>query len=244
MIDLLRLVIAPSGLGATLFLLGLLTLIVPATRRFARPLLLGSGAVLFAFSFGPVANLLLSPLEYAYPAMTEPERHPSVRTIVLLTAYASDDPDMPLSSRMNASSAFRVLEAASLAQRRPDCRIIVSGNEIAAHTMSGQLEAMGVAPERLSLETASRNTADSAVNLAAMVGSEPVFLVTSAGHMRRSLAVFARQGIQVLPVPADHQLPSSVSRAEWTVSPFNLNASDLAMHEYAGYLWYRVTGRI
>ncbi|HEU0225964.1 MAG TPA: ElyC/SanA/YdcF family protein [Steroidobacteraceae bacterium] len=244
MLDLLRLLVTPSALGAALFVLGILVLMLPATRRLARPLLLGSGAVLFVFSFGPVATLLLSPLEYAYPAMTDPERHGRVRTIVLLTAYASDDPHMPLSSRMNASSAFRVLEAASLARRCPECRIIVSGNAIAADAMIAQLEAMGIAGSRLSRETASQNTAASAENLAPIIGSEEIFLVTSAGHMRRSLAVFARHGLRAIPVPADHQLPSSVARAEWTVSPFNLNASDLALHEYAGYTWYRLTGRI
>jgi len=241
--DLLRILVTPSGLGTALFLLGMLVLAVPRIRRFSRPLLIASGAVLTVFSFGPVATLLLSPLEYQYRAMTDPERYDSVDTIVLLTAYASADPWMPLSSRMNSSSAFRVLETASLANRRPDCRIVISGNAPAAEAMASQLVAMGIARGRLVLETASRNTAASAENLQAMVGANPVFLVTSAGHMRRSMAVFARHGIEAVPVPADHQLPSDVTRAEWSVSPFNLNASDLALHEYAGLLWYRLTGR-
>lgn len=240
----LEILVIPSGLGFVLFVLGALALLLPRTRRLAQPLLLGSVGVLVLFSFGPVATLLLAPLEYEHPAMTEPERHPEVRTIVLLTAYASDDPVMPLSSRMNSSSAFRVLETASLAERRPDCGIIVSGNPVAAGVMSEQLKAMGIAAGRITLETASRNTAGSAVNLATMVGRDPVFLVTSAGHMRRALAVFTHNGIRAIPVPADHQLPSQVSKAEWTVSPFNLSASDLAMHEYVGLLWYRMTDRI
>ncbi len=243
MSDLLRILVAPSDIGAALFLLGMFALAMPSIRRFSRPLLIASGAVLTVFSFGPVATLLLSPLEYEHPAMTDPERYESVKTIVLLTAYASADPSMPLSSRMNSSSAFRVLEAASLANRRPDCRIVISGNSTAAEAMGSQLEAMGIAPERIVLETASRNTAASAENLGSVVGAHPVFLVTSAGHMRRSLAVFVKNGIQAIPVPADHQLPSDVAHAEWSLSPFNLNASDLAVHEYAGLLWYRMTGR-
>jgi uncharacterized SAM-binding protein YcdF (DUF218 family) len=244
MFKFLGILVTPSGLGFVLFALGAAALLLPHTRRLAQPLLLGSVGVLALFSFGPVATLLLAPLEYEHPAMTEPERHAEVRSIVLLTAYASDDPQMPLSSRMNSSSAFRVLETATLATRRPDCRIIVSGNPVAAGAMSEQLKAMGVAPGRITLETASRNTAASADNLAAMLDKEPVFLVTSAGHMRRSLAVFAHNGMRAIPVPADHQLPSQVSKAEWTLSPFNLSASDLAMHEYVGLLWYRLTDRI
>lgn len=244
MLDLLKILLMPSSLGALLFGLGAIALALPATRRAARPLLLASGTVLFVFSTGPVATLLLAPLEYEYPAMTEPERHAGVRTIVVLTAYASDDADMPLSSRMNSSSAFRVLEAASLAHRRPDCRVIVSGNEIAARVMGQQLQALGVAAERIAIDPVSGNTSASAENLAPMLGRELIFLVTSAGHMRRSLAVFHRQGIEAIPVPADHQLPADVSSAEWSVSPFNLQASNLAIHEYAGLLSYWLTDRI
>lgn len=244
MMEYLQILVVPSGLGTVLFGLGVLAALVPRTRRWSRPMLFGSIGVLFFFSFGPVATLLLSPLEYEYPAMTEPERHGDIRTIVLLTGYASNDPDMAPSSRLSVSSAFRVLETASLARRRPDCRIVISGGALAAEAMSFQLQAMGLPSERIVLETDSANTAASAENLAAMIGVGPVFLVTSAGHMRRSLAVFARQGMAAIPVPTDHQLPSKVSRAEWNVSPFNLNASDLAMHEYAGLLWYRLTDRI
>lgn len=244
MIEQLRILVVPSGLATVLFALGVLTALLPLTRRLSRPCLYGSIGVLFFFSFGPVATLLLSPLEYEYPAMTEPERHGDIRNIVLLTGYASNDPDMAPSSRLSVSSAFRVLETASLARRRPDCRIVISGGALAAEAMSFQLQAMGLPSERIVLETDSANTAASAENLAAMIGVGPVFLVTSAGHMRRSLAVFARQGMAAIPVPTDHQLPSKVSRAEWNVSPFNLNASDLAMHEYAGLLWYRLTDRI
>jgi len=240
----LQILVVPSGLGTVLFGLGVLAMLLPKTRRLSRPLLFGSIGVLFFFSFGPVATLLFSPLEYAYPAMTEPERHGDIRTIVVLTGYASTDPDMPPSSRLSVASAFRVLETASLAQRRPDCRIVISGNADAAQAMSSQLLAMGLAAERIILESASANTAASAKNLAGLIGDNPVFLVTSAGHMRRSLAVFRRQGVSAIPVPTDHQLPSKVSRAEWNVSPFNLNASDVAMHEYAGLLWYRLTDRI
>lgn len=41
---------------------------------------------------------LLAPQEYQYPAMNEPERYGEVRTFVLLTAYASDDPVIHLAA--------------------------------------------------------------------------------------------------------------------------------------------------
>ncbi len=238
MLEIMKILTVPSGMGAALFVMGLLMLVWRHTRHWARPLLLASGAVIFVFSTGPVATALLSPLEYEYPAMATPEQYTNVHTIVLLTAYASEDSSMPLSSRMNSSAAFRVLETAALAYRRPDCVILVSGNSIAAGVMAQQLVAMGIEETRITLDPNAVNTAASAASIANRVRGQPVFLVTSSGHMRRSLAVFNRQGVDAVPVPADHQLPASIADAKWNVSPFHLAASDLAVHEYVGLLWY------
>ena len=55
-----------------------------------------------------VAAALMAPLEYAYPAVHSAQEFPGIRKIVVLTGYAADDPDMPLTGRLNASSAHRV----------------------------------------------------------------------------------------------------------------------------------------
>ena len=132
MINYLLGALVPSGFATLLFLAGLGVLAFRQARRFASPLLAAAAAVLLIFSNGLTATLLLSPLEYAYPALQDPQQHADVRTIVVLTAYVADDENMPLSSRPNASSAFRILEAANLRVLRPDCRVIVSGSAPAA----------------------------------------------------------------------------------------------------------------
>jgi uncharacterized SAM-binding protein YcdF (DUF218 family) len=203
-----------------------------------------SGAITMVFSTGSVATALLSPLEYEYPAVHDTRTHQDIKHIVVLTGYAADDPDMPLTGRMHWASAFRVMMALQLQRGGCDsCDVIVSGDPTTAKVMGESLIALGLPKERLKLETESPTTAASAENLESMV-KEPFFLVTSAGHLRRALAVLRKQGLQPVPVPTDYQGPKDWRNAEERPSPQSLVTSDLAMHEYIGLLWYRLKGSI
>jgi len=244
MINHLQWALLPSGFATLLFLAGLGVFAVRRTRRFACPLLAAAGAVLLIFSNGLTATLLLSPLEYAYPALRDPQQHKDVRTIVLLTAYVADDENLPLSSRPNASAAFRILEAANLRSLRPDCRVIVSGSAAAAKVMAHQLLLLGVPEDLLFIDGTSNNTASSAEHLKSRIGDSPLFLVTSSGHMRRAMGVFRKHGMLPIPAPTDYQLPRNARNASWTTSPIHLQASDLAVHEYIGLAWYRLRGHL
>lgn len=244
MISPLQGALEPSGFTALLILAGILAAVIRRTRHLACALFLSAAVVFLTFSNGLVATMLMSHLEYAYPALQDPEKHPDVRAIVVLTAYVADDDRLPLSSRMNDSSAFRVLEAANLWFRRPDCRVIVSGSAVAARIMGEQLRALGVPENRIELDGDSATTSASAEHLRSLVGDSPMFLVTSAGHMRRAVGVFRRNGMVPIPAPTDYLLPARLWDSSWRVSAIHLRASDLAAHEYAGLAWYRLTGRI
>lgn len=237
-------IVLPSGIVALLFLLGLALLTIKRTRTCAWLPLSGAGALYMIFSNGLVATFLMSPLEYAYPSMRDPASHSEAKVIAVLTAYAAEDTDMPLSSQLNASSAFRVLEAANLYAERPDCRVMVTGSRVAAKLMAEQLLRLGVPPDKLVVDGDSPHTSDSADRIRALVGTGHVFLVTSAGHMRRAMGVLRKQGVEAIPVPTDYQLPKALRDASWTQSTIHLQASDLAVNEYLGLVWYRMRGKI
>lgn len=237
-------VASPSGFATTLFLAGSVALIFRRTRSLAIPLMAGAATVLVAFSNGLVASLLSSPIEYEFPALREPRQHPEAKFIAVLTAYAADDADMPLSGKLNASAAFRVLEAANLWAARPDCVVVVSGSATAADIMARQLRALGIPDRALIVDGDSDSTADSATFLGSLATGRSLFLVTSAGHMRRSVGVLRKKGMNPIPAPTDYQLPRLARNASWTTSPTHLQASDLAMHEYFALVWYRLTNRI
>lgn len=235
--------LVPSGLAYALFVLGLLTYLRERWRHLSWGLLAASGTITFICSSGTVASALMSPLEYEHPAVQDIRAIPNVHRIVVLTGYAAEDPNMPLTGRLNSSSAFRVMMALELQQQCLACDVIVSGDPKAATIMGEALVRLGLPRERLLLETASKNTAASAANLRPML-KEPFFLITSAGHLRRSLAVLEAQGLQPIPVPTDYQGPKDWRKAGLQPSPLSLFASDLAMHEYIGWVWYRLTGAL
>ena len=236
--------LVPSGLAYLLFALGLLTALKQRWRKLSWALLASSGAITLVFSTGSVATALLSPLEYEYPAVHDTRIHRHIRHIVVLTGYAADDPDMPLTGRLHWASAFRVLMALQLKHDGcSSCEVIVSGEPGTAKVMGESLVALGLPKDRLTLETDSLTTADSATNLHALL-KEPFFLVTSAGHLRRSLAVLRKQGLQPIPVPTDYQGPKDWRDADEHPSPQSLMTSDLAVHEYIGLFWYRLKGAI
>lgn len=234
---LLASLLIPSTLGLILLALGLLALPWRRWRRVSGPLLAAGAVVTLVFSSGFMAAALMAPLEYAYPRLSDAAGSPA-RHIVVLTGWAADDPAMPLSGRLNSSAAYRVLLALELHRERPDCDVLVSGDEITARIMGEVLVKLGLPPERLRLENRSTSTAESFANLKPLLKGEAFFLVTSAGHMPRSMEYASGMGLTAIAAPTEHQQPRDWYRANVWPEPSSLLVSDLAVHEYLGRLWY------
>jgi uncharacterized SAM-binding protein YcdF (DUF218 family) len=83
-----------------------------------------------------------------------------------------------------------------------------------AEDMAVLLEMMGVPQDALYFEDESRNTAESAKAAWEFLSSQEIqkiILVTSALHMPRSVALFEKQGFEVIPAPTDY----NITEAEW-----------------------------
>lgn len=105
------------------------------------------------------------------------------------------------------------------------------------------------APEMISLGRCS-NTHDEGLgvkNLAATRGWKRVLLVTSASHMRRSVAVFRTLGIDVIPVPCNFLTSVSTAPPPPGISVPRADGFQKIsywMHEQVGWFWYRKKGWI
>ena len=151
-------------------------------------------------------------------------------------------------------AAERLIVVPALARQYPNARIIYSGgngrlvgggNEA---QFAGQLlESLGVAKDRLSLESQSRNTAENAVfskRIASPKPGERWLLITSAYHMPRAVGAFREAGFDVEPYPVDYR----TSGRSDLLRPFldaaaGLRRTDTAAREWVGLLAYRLTGR-
>jgi uncharacterized SAM-binding protein YcdF (DUF218 family) len=242
MTDILEALVLPSNICFLLTAAGLALAAPNRTRRAALATLAAAGVLLVVFSCGKTATWLLSPLEYSFPHV--PDQATPVRAIVILAGYATDDPEVSLSDRLNPPTLYRVVEGALLWQKCPGCQVVVSGTSPTTDIMANVLVALGVPQASVKMDNASVRTAASATNVRHLIGDAPFYLVTSAAHLPRAMAVFAAARLRPVPAPTDHRQPSTVDKGVWLLSPLHLQASDLAAHERIGAWWYRLHGLI
>ncbi|MEO5922218.1 MAG: YdcF family protein [Bryobacteraceae bacterium] len=131
---------------------------------------------------------------------------PSADVLIVLTGSGMEDGIIGMNSYWRAVYAVRAY------QREHVGEILISGagdeHPPLAETMRSFLLGQGVPAEVIRVETASKNTHDSGVNIARIVAAEPdryrnrkLVLMTSDYHMYRSQRVFAKAGVAVLPRP-------------------------------------------
>lgn len=255
---LLPLLIYPVGLTC-LLLLALLLL-----RRRPRWVSWLAAAALLVLWLGanPLVSLwLVRSLEWRY---LPPAELPHAEVIVLLGGgEAAPAPPQQLPGINDAGD--RMIYAAWLYKQGASPHVLLSGGvvgvdgpalEPGAEVMAGLLGMLGVPADALWLEPRSRNTYENAVEVKKLLdakGIQRIILVTSAMHMPRSAAIFARQGFDVIPAPTDYNVTQAGWDYAWTPDPavqiFNLvpDADSLvmttrALKEYTGILIYRLRG--
>lgn len=210
-----------------------------------------------------VSNALVRSLEWQYLPQGE---IPSAEAIVLLGGGTSAaEPPRPMVELNGAGD--RVLYAGKLYKEGRAPLILLSGGNIEwltgeegspAEDMAALLALMDIPREDLLLQTRSQNTYEDALYSSELLkerGITRVILVTSAMHMPRSVALFEKQGIEVIPAPVDFR----VTEAGWSqmfsnsVGGFlvdllpnasNLGAVSSALKEYIGMLVYALRGWI
>ena len=233
----------------SLLMLGLLAAWMLARRRprLSRGVLGAVLALMALVAAWPVQDWLLSPLETRFPRPAEPAEVAGI--IVLGGAELADLSASTGQVELNGG-AERLTEAMALALRHPKARVIFTGGSgnltggAAGTTVATRFfTEIGLAPDRLILESASRNTAENATFTHDLLQPQPGerwLLVTSAYHMPRAVAAFCAAGWRgITPWPVDFRSPGA---AGWQ---FSDNATDLAtgLREWIGLAAYRLTGR-
>ncbi len=162
------------------------------------------------------------------------------------------------------SSAERVTKAFELIRQHPNLPFIFSG-------FSGRMNPQGISEAdafkqliaeqglaQMTEKTAhyenwSRNTYENVLYMKPMIdefGSKneggalkPWLLITSASHMYRSVELFKKQGISIIPVPVDYQTAFRLKWRSFDLEDGIQNWNKL-VHETIGVLAYWITGKI
>jgi uncharacterized SAM-binding protein YcdF (DUF218 family) len=162
------------------------------------------------------------------------------------------------------SAAERVTKAFELIRKYPDLPFIFSGfsgrlspKGISEADAFKQLVAeQGLPDKNAHYENQSRNTYENVILMKPMIlelgakgakesdaSPKSWLLVTSARHMPRSVRLFQKQGIDVIPVPVDYQTSNQLRWGKFDLEDGVQNWNKV-MHEAAGLLAYWITGKI
>ena len=230
----------PSGMILTLVIFGFILVFAKKNKKMGSYLLLSAGILYVFFGTGPVSFWLLGNLEYQYPFVKSINASNKGQPIVVLAAQAEIDTNRPISSNVNSSTAFRLIEAVRLLRKNPKSKVIVSGPDNMPLVMKQLLVKVGIDNDQIVVEDQSTSTYESAVKLKEMILGKSFFLVTSAGHMPRSMGVFKKLHMNPIPAPTDYMSRKNYMAISYLPSPLHLYYSDLAVHEYLGILWYKL----
>ena len=147
----------------------------------------------------------------------------------------------------------RLYQAAKLAIQFPNLPIIHSGgvrknkNQWSENDVAKKLfQDLNIDLERIRFDTKSYNTYTNAIESKKLIKldeNKPWLLVTSAYHMTRSVSIFHKAGIEVVPYPTDFKTTLLYDSFFNLEAADNLKILDLAIHEYIGIIAYYVTGR-
>lgn len=243
----------PVPLLLGLLVVGALFLWRPRRQRLGRLLVTLSAALLVLASYAPVADALLEPLEHRYPPLdlqTMPAAR-SARWIVVLGGGQTSDPAVPPSSRLSDASLARTVEGVRLHRLLPGAKLLFSGGAVfnpvpEADGMARLAEALGVKRRDIALDPVSRDTAEQARRIQALLGGQPFILVTSASHMPRAMGLFEKRGLHPIPAPTDYlaKRPQAFNPRLLFPSAGNLAKSERAAYEYLGIVWERLRAKM
>lgn len=242
----------PSNFLVSVGLVGALLLLTRFARA-GRRLLVFSVLLLAIIGWSPLGNALILTLEQRFPAWAPARGAPDGIVVIggALTPRVSAGRGDPVLNE----AAERITAVVDLARRYPAARIVFSGGSGSlvfaeppeAEIARDLLQRLGVARERIAIDTRSRNTDDDArysMERAAPKPGERWLLVTSAYHMPRAIGAFRRIGFAVEAYPVDWRTHSTAD----VMHPFvtigdGLRRTDTAFREWVGLLAYWVTGR-
>ena len=256
-------VFSPVGIVVTLLTAGIALHFSRKHFRLGNRLLVSGAVLCLVFIFTPLSEILILNLERQFPPMLAPPASPKVDRIVVLSGYGEENPAFPVTSNVSEETVYSMAEGIRLYRLLPSAKLIVSGgvmrkgDKSVADIMADFVHELGVPRQDIIVEGNSLDTYQNMIEIKKLVGSGPFILVTAASHMRRAVGVARKLQMNPCPSPSfirtSQNYPIGTGAIEYVrtfirhfrhPSIGRLSALQRAFHEYIGYLWYRVLGRV
>ncbi|MGL4636209.1 MAG: YdcF family protein [Beijerinckiaceae bacterium] len=201
----------------------------------------------------PLANWLIIPLETRFPVPDLKGRQ--IDGVIVLGGAVQERQTLAHGPMAVNDAGERVIAMADLARRFPAARVLFTGGagvysnapKPEGEVLREQLVTLGLAPDRVQIESQSLNTYENAVLSKRLMNPKPGetwLLVTSAWHMPRSVGIFRKADWPVVAYPVDFRTAGwqDQTRGFSSVSD-GLRRADTATREWMGLLVYRLTGK-
>ncbi|MFW6250658.1 MAG: YdcF family protein [Alkalispirochaetaceae bacterium] len=206
------------------------------------------GLLLFLLSTGVVGELLIRPLERAYPPPPAQEACFGDAIVVLGGGSRVSSPAEGGAPALTEESTGRLVYGVRLARELPLPLIFTGGRALGIEERPSEAEAaarvaesLGIPRERLFLEERSRTTWENALYVSREFETRAPLLVTSAWHMPRAIYSFREHGIEPVPAPTLYRSdPAPPLATDFLPSSGGFEKSSLALREYLGLLYYRI----
>ena len=225
---------------------GLLALAGLACRRLHRSraamtLYVAAGCVAYLACLGVVSNLLLAPLESAYPPLRSDAPLRGIPAVVVLGCSYEPRDGIPVTAALDPDGVVRLVEGARLQRDFQASRLVLSGDPAdRATSATGYARLardLGVPEAVIVPLPGSHDTREEALHVARLMGAAPFLLVTSAYHMPRAMKLMQRAGAHPVAAPTGYLVANR--RLGWSLAVPSSNAlrrTERALHEYLALL--------
>lgn len=223
--------------------------------RLGRRLVWAALALLLLLGWQPLPDLLIRQLESQYAEIPPRADLRDFVGVIILggsteTSYVAQAHVQPLLN----DAAERMTAPLAMLQTNPHLRLLYTGGGATPESRAFSeaqrakiyFDSMGVPASAVLYESASRTTFENATLSAKLPGvdiAQRWLLVTSAWHMPRSMATFAKAGWNVTAYPVDFRTGPTTPWTEYSLGA-GLRSWQLVLHELLGWLAYRLAGQL
>lgn len=239
----------PLSLTLLLFLCGLLFLWFTRRQKTGKVLVTAGMLLFLAQVYGWGFEPALKSLEREISPVAAVPAGGGYHWVVVLGGGSYSDQAIPLYLRLSKDSLARLVEGVRLYRQLRGAKLLVSGGQVFgfgsdAEAMRDLAVQLGVNPADIVTDVASQDTEAQAVIVRKVVGDAPVLLVTSASHMPRSVSLFRKAGVEVLPAPTYFMAQSNEAFSPTDLFPSvdGFNEAQRVVHEWMGIVWAKLRG--